>query len=182
MRYREPVLHVALLLAASLACGTPPKDRPKGPPIVVSAVDLTRDYAKGGKDGDAKWAGKDIKVTGVAYITMDCAENAVVRALEGRHEPSEVHCLRLEGYDRGGGQALLWVVAWLAPQATKQIQPMTPVTLQCHVPEDGAAHSDLDVSVQECLVLSSGAPSASGVPKTPPPVRGPARPPPPRKR
>jgi hypothetical protein len=160
MRRLEPLLHVLLLLAVLLACGKPEATK-TGPAVSVSAVDLTREYSTmGGEKADAKWAGKDIKVTGIAYITMACQES-----------PSDdVHCIMLQGYDRGGSQALLWVQAWLAPQAPKQIQPPATVTLQCHVPEEFAVQGDwLSVSVQDCTILSVGAASAPA-PRTPPPT------------
>jgi hypothetical protein len=68
VRYLEPLVTVALLLAALLACGNASKDPPAPPETAttLSAVDLSRDYRKGEMAGDAKWQGKVVRALGVA--------------------------------------------------------------------------------------------------------------------
>jgi hypothetical protein len=180
MRYLEPIAYVALLLAALLACGEAKQDPPRpAAPIAVSAADLTRDYATlGVEKGDAKWAGKDVRVSGIAWATMACREDAIARAFSGEHKPTdEIHCLMLEG----GGEPFRWVRAWLA-EPIKQFQGVgSSTTLKCRVPDDFAYQDDAVVSVENCAILSTGATGSARAPRSPPPS-APGRRPPPKKR
>src|SRR5580692_11302117 len=100
MRHRESILHIALLLAALLACGGKSKsdsaagDSPAEAAVDVPAATLIADYKGNEVRGDAKWKGKLVRVSGIiGDIKKDFTDSAYVTIGTGAELSLEdVHC------------------------------------------------------------------------------------------
>ncbi len=112
MRYRGPLLHMAFLLAALLACGkssssTGGGDPPAEAATAVQASTLIADYKGNEVRGDNKWKGKMVSVTGfVGEIKKDFTDSTYVTLGTGADlEFETVHCSLASGQE-GGAAAL----------------------------------------------------------------------------
>jgi len=148
-------------VGALLACGN--VEKPNDTRVVsVSSVDITRDYVNSATAGDAKWAGKTVRVTGIGHYHPTCPGS-----------PVETPCVMLEGFESGGGP-MTWVYGWItSDKRVPSIAPMSTITLKCTVPDESAYSSALGVDLHDCDVLSTAAPASTSTARRAPPTSRP---------